>query len=108
MAPRLRPFQTSIPAPAQSSHRLDPTEDFLHPLADALAGLITAPARRAPVQPREVHAFLARDVRRDPPLPARGDEAVLMLAFVRSHGLHLHSRMQRGVRVDRLHGHHRF
>ena len=44
----------------------DPTEDFLHPLADALAGLITAPARRAPVQPREVHAFLARDVRRDP------------------------------------------
>lgn len=57
---------TAIPAPSKPAHRLDPAKDFLHPLADFQADLITPLRRGAPVQSGHPHVCFARHVRGNP------------------------------------------
>ncbi len=82
VAPGLGSFQSPIPAPSKPSHRLDPTKDFLHPLANLQTDLVTPLRRGAPVQSGHPHFVFARHVRRDRPRPAALHKTFLVIATI--------------------------
>ena len=73
VAPSLSALQSAISAPAQPTHRLDPTNNLFDPFADSLAGRVTGLLRRAPVQAFDFNAGFARHMRRDLALAATVD-----------------------------------
>ena len=108
VAPRLRPLQSPIPAPPEPAHRLDPAENFFHPLSNFQTHLITFLERRAPVQARHFYFLFARDVRRDLSFPAALHKSLLMIPLVRAHRFDVHAGGQLRVRVHLAQGHDRF
>jgi hypothetical protein len=97
----LSPFYPQVTCSPKSAHRLDPAEDLLDPFAKAQAGLAAGALGRAFVQPRNLDALLATDMRGDVPFPAPGDEGFLMVAFVGSQRLGADALVQAG-RADRF------
>lgn len=107
VAPGLRSFSAPIPAAPQAAHRFHPAKDFFDPLANALAGLETAPGRRAPIQAGEVHPRFARRMRRDRSLATPVHEVLAMIPLVGPHRFGGHAFVQLLVRVHLAQGHHR-
>src|SRR5450759_516844 len=91
VAPGLRPFSSPIPAPSESTHRLEPTKYLLHPFSDFQTDLVTLLGRGASVQPGHVHLVLARDVGRNLPVPAALHKSFLVIRLVRSHRFDPHA-----------------
>jgi hypothetical protein len=107
VAPRLCPFSPPISAPPQAAHCLDPADDFFHPLPDFLAEAVTRFRRRASVQAGDVHALLARHMRRNVLRPTRGHKVFPVIRLVRAHGFHPHPGVQFLVGLDLPQRHHR-
>ena len=107
VAPGLRPFPAPIPAAPQATHRFDPAKDFFDLLANALAGLVAAPGRRAPIQSGEIHPRFARRMRRDVSLATPVHEVLAMIPLVGPHRFGDHPFVQLLVRVHLSQGHHR-
>src|SRR6185312_11165909 len=84
--PSLRSIHSSVASPAHSSNCLHPPEDFLHPFADSLAGLVAALPRRARIQSRHFNPLLARCVGRDRPFSAASHKFLLVIRFVGADG----------------------
>ena len=64
VAPGLRPLASAIAAAPQSAHRLDPTNDFLHPFADELADVSTTVSSTKWASADDLHAALSSLIRR--------------------------------------------
>src|ERR1022692_1930644 len=108
VTPRLRSFYPTIAAAPQSTHRFHPAKNFLHPLADAQAGLTARSAGGALIQPRHLHPLLAGDMGRKLAFPATRHESFLVIALVGSHGFGVGAVVQLQMLIQLLQGHDRF
>jgi len=108
VAPGLRPFLSPIPAPPESTDRLEPAKYLLHPFPDFQTNLVALLEGGASVQPSHVQVVLARDVGRNFPFPAALDKTFLVIRLVRSYRFDLHAAVKFCVGVGLLQRHHRF
>src|ERR1043166_3420611 len=106
VTPGLCALLTTVPTPTKSSHRLHPANDFLHALAEALAGLIPLRPDRAPIQSRHLHSLLACYMGRDLSLPTASHERFLVIPLVRPEGLRVGAFVQLRVLVHLPQRHH--
>lgn len=108
VAPGLRPFLPPIPAPPESTDRLELAKYFLHPFPDSQTNLVALLEGGPSVQPCHVQVVLARDVGRDFLVPTTLDKSFLVICLVRSNGFDLHAAVKFCVGIGLLQRHHRF
>lgn len=82
VGPGLRSVLPTVAAAPQSADRFDPAKDLFHPLADSLAGLVSRLGRGPAIQPRNLHAVLAGNMRRNFPLTAGLYKISPMVGFI--------------------------
>src|SRR3974390_33460 len=82
VCPGLCALPSAVASAPQPTHRLNPTEDFLNPLADSHAGLVSRLGRGPGVQSRNRYSVLTRHVRRNLPFTAAANKGPLVVALV--------------------------
>src|SRR3974377_1333556 len=107
VCPSLCSLPPTVTSSSQPTYRFDPAKDLLYPLSDSQARDVSGLGGSAGIQSGNLHALLARNMRRQLPLAAAFHKGSLMVALIRTDRLGLGCAMQLSVLVQLPQRHHR-